>query len=89
MSKLNPLVLAVFLHFVPFPSFSPFYNYSLVLSLHLGKLYNPDFNPIEFEGVRMQAGLHAFSPSRLQFAAKYYRILHGNQNNTQVFANFA
>ena len=29
-------------------------------------LYNPDFNPLEFEGVRQQAGLNAFtlSPSR-------------------------
>ena len=29
-------------------------------------LYNPDFNPLEFEGFRQQAGLNAFtlSPSR-------------------------
>lgn len=29
-------------------------------------LYNPDFNPLEFEGVRKEAGLNAFtlSPSK-------------------------
>ncbi len=27
-------------------------------------LYNPDFNPIEFEGVRKKAGLNAFTMSR-------------------------
>ncbi|WP_297647393.1 hypothetical protein [uncultured Treponema sp.] len=32
----------------------------------LETLYNPDFNPLEFEGVRKEAGLNAFtlSPSK-------------------------
>ena len=30
-------------------------------------LYNPNFNPLEFEGVRKQAGLNAFTLSATQW----------------------
>lgn len=33
-------------------------------------LYNPDFNPIEFEGFKNQAGLHAFTLSPSQWVEK-------------------
>ena len=33
-------------------------------------LYNPNFNPLEFEGVRNQAGLNAFTLSATQWIEK-------------------
>ena len=32
----------------------------------MGDVYNPNFNPLEFEGIRVEAGLNAFtmSPTR-------------------------
>ena len=31
------------------------------------KLYNPDFNPVEFDGIKMQAGLNSFSLTAKQW----------------------
>ncbi len=37
-------------------------------------LYNPNSNPLEFEGVRMQAGLNAFTLSSTQMTKKRTHI---------------
>ena len=53
-----PRFLPLFPRFAPFPAFSPFFNYILVLYLHqpLHEWYEKAliFNPIEFEWFRMQ-----------------------------------
>ena len=38
-------------------------------------LYNPNFNPLEFEGVRNQAGLNAFTLSATQWIEKTNAIV--------------